>query len=263
METLIAGALIGIVLGLTGAGGGVLAVPLLLVLGVPFTAASPVALAAVAIAASLGAVLALKERHVRYRAAGLMALAGIATTPLGIWLAYRLPLRALLLAFACVLAWVGVATWRRTRRGGTTAGLVDGLPCRINPATGRLSWTPRGAMVLSLLGAAAGTASGLLGVGGGFVIVPGLQRVSDVPVVSTMGTSLAVVALVSLWGVLTSAALGNLDTSLATRFAAGAVVGMLMGRHLARRLPSALLQRGFAILAGLVGAGLALKAVGS
>lgn len=105
------------------------------------------------------------------------------------------------------------------------------------------------------------TCSGLLGVGGGFVIVPGLQRLSNVPIASVVGTSLAVVALVSLWGVATTALEGHLDTALALPFATGALAGMIAGRVGARRVPSTWLQQGFALLVAFVAAGMTLKAL--
>src|SRR5690606_5295593 len=86
------GAIGGLILRLTGAGGGILAVPLLVFgLGLSVGAAAPVGLVAIAIAAGLGALLGLREGIVRYRAAMLVAAIGIAFAPLGLGLAHRLP----------------------------------------------------------------------------------------------------------------------------------------------------------------------------
>ena len=91
------GTLVGLVLGLTGAGGGVLAVPaLMLGLGMSLTDATPVSLVAVGAAASLGAAVGLRNRQVRYRAALLMSGLGILTAPIGVWLAHHLPQTCLL-----------------------------------------------------------------------------------------------------------------------------------------------------------------------
>src|SRR5690625_6265957 len=88
----ILGALVGLVLGLTGAGGGILAVPAL-VLGMhwPMTQAAPIALIAVGLADIKGALDGLQKRQVRYKAVMIMALAGALNDPLGIDVAYRLP----------------------------------------------------------------------------------------------------------------------------------------------------------------------------
>lgn len=248
---LVLGLLIGAALGLTGAGGGVLAVPLLMAgAHVSISVASPVALTAVALAAGLGAALAWRAGRVRYRAAGLMAAAGIVASPFGLWLAQRVPQAPLALAFAGVLGWVAFNMGRRP-----VAPAVDApvrTPCLLDSHTGRLAWTLPCARALAGTGAAAGGLSGLLGVGGGFVVVPGLNRFTDLPMDAMVGTSLAVVAVVSTWGVIASAAMGHLDIALAWRFALGAAVGMLVARRLTPLLPAAALRRGFAWMAGAV-----------
>ena len=83
--TVFLGALVGIVMGLTGAGGGILAVPLL-VFGLHLTIveAGPVAMLAVGISATVGALLGLKANIVRYRATLLIAVSGILMAPLGV-----------------------------------------------------------------------------------------------------------------------------------------------------------------------------------
>ncbi|HJU70210.1 MAG TPA: sulfite exporter TauE/SafE family protein, partial [Paucimonas sp.] len=90
MSALILGIIVGVVLALTGAGGGILAVPLLIFgarLGV--AEAGPIGLLAVGMAATLGALLGLRAGTVRYRAALLVACAGMLFSPAGIWLAQR------------------------------------------------------------------------------------------------------------------------------------------------------------------------------
>ncbi|EGH33648.1 hypothetical protein PSYJA_33945, partial [Pseudomonas syringae pv. japonica str. M301072] len=98
------GTVIGMVLALTGAGGGILAVPLLVFgLGLSIVEAAPVGLLAVGLAAGIGAVLGLRQGIVRYRAAGYIASIGVLMAPLGLWLAHRLPNTPLALVFSVVL----------------------------------------------------------------------------------------------------------------------------------------------------------------
>jgi len=255
------GAAVGLVMALTGAGGGILAVPLL-VLGMhmPLQQAAPTGLIAVGTAAALATVLCLREGVVRYRAAAFMGAFGMAMAPLGVLLAARLPAQPMLLGFAALLLWV---TWRSLRADrDLVVHLPDQVPCRLDPAQGRLRWTKRCARVLGVTGLTSGLLSGLFGVGGGFVIIPALQLVSNLDLRSIQATSLAVIALVSVSGVTAAAAHGALPWGVALPFVAGAVVALLLGRQLARRLNAGLLRRGFGLLTLMVALMMAARAFG-
>ena len=112
------GSLTGLTLALTGAGGAILAVPLL-IFGLHLTVAeaAPIALLAVCLSAAMGAMIALINGKVRYRAAGLMAIIGACAAPAGIWLAQKLPNAPLTILFAIVLAYVAVDMFRQSMRG--------------------------------------------------------------------------------------------------------------------------------------------------
>jgi hypothetical protein len=133
--------------------------------------------------------------------------------------------------------------------------------CVRDAASGRFVWTRPCARALALSGSVAGLLSGLLGVGGGFVMVPALQRYTDLAMQSAVATSLAVIALISAAGVVTSAASGGLAWSIALPFAAGALAGMLGGRSLSGRLSGPHLQMAFAGVSALVAAGMIVKAL--
>ena len=143
METLalamILGALIGLVMALTGAGGGVLSIPLLVFgLHLPVQQAAPVGLVAVGLAAVLGAVLGLRQGIVRYRAAALIGVVGMVMAPLGVALAQRLPNRPLLGAFAVVLTYTA---WRMLKRPTPAHTQADSVLCHASPVDQRLIWT--------------------------------------------------------------------------------------------------------------------------
>jgi uncharacterized membrane protein YfcA len=255
--SLILGALVGVIMGLTGAGGGILAVPLL-VFGLHLTVASaaPLGLLAVGIAAAMGAAVGLRAGVVRYRAALLIALTGIVFNPLGLWLAARMPVRYLTLLFAVVLVVVAAKGLREVRLAGRQSRQQAACPCHLDETTGRLDWNARCATRLSLMGAAAGMLSGLLGVGGGFVIVPALQHFSDLAMRSIVATSLAVIALISLSGVAATIHSGQFDLALGLPFATGASAGMLLGGRLASRWPPASLKLAFSLICLAVACGL-------
>jgi uncharacterized membrane protein YfcA len=247
--------LAGVVLGLTGAGGGVLALPLLVFgLGLSISAAAPVALLAVGLAAALGTALGLRQGIVRYRAAGLIAACGIAMAPLGLWLSHHLPALPLALCFAAVQAVVSLRLWQGARGSGPPPTIARApCPCVLDPSTHRLQWTLPCARALAITGALAGVLSGLLGVGGGFVIVPALRRFTDLSMNSVVATSLAVIAAVALATGSATVASGLVATALALPFASGTALGLLMGRWLAPRVGGPSLQRLFSLV-GLVAA---------
>lgn len=260
METLALGTVIGLVMGLTGAGGGILAVPAL-VLGLHWSVmqAGPVALIAMAIAAAVGAIDGLRRGLVRYRAAAFMAVLGLLMAPVGLMTAAHVPEKALLLAFAATMTVVAIKMLVDARRPHESPHAI----CHLDPATGRLRWNVGTAAVLGAIGATAGFLSGLLGVGGGFVIVPALRRFTDITMQGVVATSLALIALVSTGTVVMAAAHGRpLPLAVAAPFAAGAALGMVAGRRLARKLSASLLQRIFAVVTGIVGMVLAARALG-
>lgn len=258
------GSLVGLILALTGAGGAIIAVPLLVFgLGLRVAQAAPIGLLAVGLSAGLGALLALREGRVRYKAAALMAATGALISPIGLWVAHRVPDAPLTLVFAGVLAMVALRMFRQ-KSGATHGGpelAPSNLPCHLNAERGKLDWTAPCARALALSGALSGFLSGLLGVGGGFVIVPALRRASDIPMQGIVATSLAVIALVSAAGVVASAAAGHMLWLNALPFAAGALAGMVGGRGVAHRVSGARLQQSFAAFAGCVAIGMAAKAV--
>lgn len=254
------GAAIGLVMALTGAGGGVLAIPLLVFgLHLPVQQAAPVGLLAVGLAAALGAAIGLYQHIVRYRAAALIGSIGMLMAPVGVILAQRLPNRPLLGAFALVLIYTA---WRMLKRPAVPVALAAEVLCRVNKVHQRLTWTLPCARALAATGLISGLLSGLLGVGGGFVIVPALSRYTDLDIRSIQVTSLAVIAMVSLSGVSAAALHQPLPWVIALPFASGAVLALLAGQHLVKRLDAKSLQRAFGWLCLLVAVLMMARAIG-
>lgn len=238
------GAVIGLVLAFTGAGGGILSVPLLVFgLHMSVQQAAPIGLSAVFAAALLGAFLGWRDGIVRYRAAALMGIAGMVTAPLGFYLAQKIPNQPLTVVFSFVLLY---SAWRSLAASAKTASVRAQAPCVVSTVDQRITWTRPCARVLSATGMVSGLLSGLLGVGGGFVIVPSLSRYTDLHIRSVQATSLAVMALVSLSGVASAATHGSLDWGVVLPFAGGAIMALLGGRLVANRLQPKHLQRAFA-----------------
>ena len=256
------GVLVGILMGLTGAGGGILSVPLLVFfLGLPIAEAAPIALCAVALASSIGAILGLRNKILRYKAAGFMAIFGLALSPLGLWIAPQIPNAPLQILFSLILLYVAIRLLSQARNElkGIPKPNRKPPPCLINPAIGKLQWTMPCARALTLSGSLAGFLSGLLGVGGGFIIVPALKRYTDLPVKSIVATSLGVLAIVTGGGAIFSAASGNLNLIVAAPFSLAALVGLLFGQLLGKKMSGPSVQLIFAIFTLLIAISLLIK----
>jgi hypothetical protein len=258
------GALVGVILGLTGAGGAIIAVPLLVFgLQLLVAEAAPVALLAVSVSAAIGTLLALKQGRVRYRAAGFIAFTGALASPVGIYVAGQIPDATLSLLFAAVLGYVAIRMFRQSgnQSAQVAAALLPATPCQLDDFSGRLIWDAHCARLLALSGIAAGFLSGLLGVGGGFIIVPALQKATLLHMRTIVPTSLAVVALVSAAGAFSAVLAGSMNWTIALPFAAGAVTAMLFAGRFTDRFTGPGLKKGFAILAVIVATGMGVKAI--
>jgi len=259
------GLIIGAMLGLTGAGGGIFAVPALVFgLDMDIRAAAPVALLAVGMAAGLGALQGLRQGMVRYKAAIVLAAAGAITAPLGVRLAHELPSRWLNLIFVAVMLVVAYRMFMSSRGAQADDELPTDRPgaCRISKETGRFIWGPRTMMTLGGIGAVSGLFTGMLGVGGGFIIVPALAYFSELRMHSIVATSLLVIALLSAATVLMASDQGMSLTAPAWAFSIAALVGMAGARLLAPKIPPTLLQRFFSIACVVVAGMMLMRNVG-
>ena len=257
------GALIGAILGLTGAGGGILAVPALSV-GMHWTMqqAAPVALIAVAMGAAVGAIEGLRNGLVRYKAAALIAVSGIPLVYLGQMIAHEMSQPALQAGFSGVMLLVAFRLYRQVRMKSASESGLTFTRARINPDSGKFIWTLPTAAVLASIGGATGFMTGLLGVGGGFVIVPMLRKFTEVSMQGIVATSLMVIALVGASGV-GSAVIRNtaIPWGPASIFSATTVVGMLIGRRLIKKISPSHVQLVFAAVLTLVALGLLVSAI--
>ena len=243
LTLLILGLCVGIILGLTGAGGGILAIPALM-FSQHWTVAqaAPIGLLAVTSAAIVGAVEGFLRKLVRYRAALWIALMGIPITPLGLHVAQLLPAHWLMTAFAITMLVVAA------RLLIPTANNEIYHPCNINPDTGRLIWTPSTVVILGGIGMLTGFLTGLLGVGGGFVLVPALRKATDISMHGIVATSLMVIALVGGSGIIASRMQGHVfPLDIALPFIIACIIGMFSGRQLINLFQAQTVQRVFAL----------------
>jgi len=226
---------VGIALGLLGGGGSILAVPVLVdLLDIPAKTAVVMALPVVGIAAAAGAVIRWRRGQLRLTTVALFAVCAMAASYVAARLGAGIADRPRLLLFSAVMLLAAVAMWRRGARA-TPAGAGIAAP---RPA---IQVIPAALLV--------GTLTGILGVGGGFLIVPALAGVLALPMPEATATSLAVIALNTA-----SAGAGyidrgvTVDLGLTALVTAAALVGMAIGLRVAPRYQPAALARAFAVL---------------
>ena len=224
---------IGLSLGLLGSGGSILTVPVLhYLVGQPEKLAIGGSLLVVGLIASAACVPYALSRQVDWRKVLWFGLPGMAGAWLGATVARWVPGPLQLALFAGVML---VASWRMLRGGPLHATTHE----------------PRLAAVIAG-GTGVGLLSGLVGVGGGFLIVPALVLLAGVGMSSAVGTSLAVIALNAFTGflkyqqVLARQQL-DLDWPVLLVVAAVGIVGSFAGHRLGRRLPQAVLRRVFGV----------------
>lgn len=242
---------IGVSLGLLGGGGSTLAVPVLVYAGgIPPAEAIGMSLAIVAATSLLAALLHARTGGVDWRAAALFAPAGVVGALAGSQLTHLVPPDLLLALFGLMLLVIGALMLLRTSARAARRAAADPAP------------PPSGLPAVLAAGAGVGVLTGFLGVGGGFVIVPALLLLCRLDMKRAVGTSLIVISVNSLAGLVGHLGHGRIDLERTALFAAFAAVGAVGGHALAARSRAERLQRGFAGLVLLVGGAVAARALG-
>jgi hypothetical protein len=216
------GVLVGFTLGLVGGGGSILAVPLMVYLvGIknPHIAIGTSAFAVAANAAA-GLLNHAKTGNVKWRCGGLYAVAGIAGALLGSSAGKAFNGQKLLFLFALVMILVGVLMLHGRGNVG-----IPGATCNRANAPKVLGF-----------GVGTGLFSGFFGIGGGFLIVPGLVGATGMPILNAVGTSLVAVTAFGLTTALNYGLSGLVDWNLALVFIIGGIVGSTFGTRIATRL---------------------------
>ncbi|WP_375194362.1 sulfite exporter TauE/SafE family protein [Sphingobium sp.] len=248
---LASGAVIGLVLGLVGGGGSILAVPLLVyVVGVS-SAHAAIGTAAVAVAANAAASLIGHARAgtVKWPCALVFAAAGVAGAAIGAEIGKAVDGKRLLMLFGLLMIGVGLSMLRKRRT-------VEAPDVRLSRATAS-TLLPR----LVPIGLGVGLAAGFFGIGGGFLIVPGLMMATAMPLKNAVGTSLVVVTALGLTTAASYALSGYVDWLLVALMIAGGVAGSGVGIALGRRLAASkgMLERIFALIVIAVGIYVAVR----
>jgi uncharacterized membrane protein YfcA len=226
---------IGLSLGLLGGGGSILTVPALVyVIGYSPGAAVTASLAIVGMNSLSGAIMHRRQGTLDWRVALVFGGAGMASAFFAARLSQHLHPNLLLVAFAVLMLAIGGLMLLHT----VTA--VKAVKAGEAPK-------PRGLGTTLASGAGVGLITGILGVGGGFLIVPALVMLVRLPMRMAVGTSLLVIAMNSVSGFLGHLGGTVLDLQLIALFAIAGIVGTSVGAKLTKHVQPARLRQAFAI----------------
>ena len=237
--------LVGFVLGLLGGGGSVLTVPILIyALHIPVKTAIATSLCVVGLVAFIGFLSHLRQGTVVTRVALAFGPPAVLAAFIGAKIAKHIPPTAQLVLFAAVGLAGSVLMLRGTFKRSTSA----------SPDQYEFSADRRTLTLLALQGLGVGLLTGLIGVGGGFLIVPALVLVAKLPMRLAIGTSLLVITMNALSGFAGNIGTVPIDWRLIAWFTGVAAAGSVIGSALSKRVPQRQLKQVFGVL--LVGVSL-------
>lgn len=248
------GVVIGVSLGALGGGGSILTVPaLVFVLGEAPAAATTGSLVIVGVTSLIGALGHARSRHVRWSAGAVFGIVGVAGSFAGTAVNHGLDPNVLLLLFAVLMVVAAFAMIRRSaapapETGDDERNGVAGSGSGVFGSAARAATHRRtGAGVkLVVAGSIVGFLTGLLGVGGGFIVVPALVMALGFDMPVAVGTSLLVIAINAAAALAARVGSESFDWAVIVPFTLAAVVGSLGGKIVADRLPERVLTRAFA-----------------
>jgi len=276
--TLAVGVASGMLSAVAGVGGAVISTPGIRALGASAFVAVGTTLPSILPGAVSGALRYRREALIDWRVVAWAAPAGMAATVGGSLLSHAVPGQGhlLMLATAALLALTSVRMARGRRDGGKDGSRAPGEPAPggsrapgeseggepeggaedLEPGAGPVGRGGRAARrswpVAAAVGGGAGMLSGLLGVGGGIVLVPGFTELLGLPLKSAIATSLVCVGVLAVPGTVTHALLGDIDWRLAVLLGLGVVPGARLGAATTVRVAERHLRLGLGVLLGLI-----------
>ena len=254
----IAGVAIGILSGLLGIGGGTVMVPIFrLAFGM-----SPVVSTATSLFAIIPTSISGAASHIRHKTCivslGVAAgLGGALTSPLGVWLAQISPAWMIMVAAALIIGWSAVKmlgkafkmrSQNRTQQHAASNDDAIDDPTKVSAQAGAAvdpvprKLTRKQLLIGAGIGLGAGVASGYVGVGGGFIMVPLMLSLIGIEMRQASGTSLIAVMILAIPGVVEQALLGNINYAAGIAIAVGSIPGAVIGARLVRVVPELALR---------------------
>ena len=256
----LAGVFVGVMSGLLGVGGGTIMVPIFrLAFGMSPLASTATSLFAI-IPTSISGVVAHARAKTCVPKLGLaLGVGGAVMSPMGVWLASVSPgwlvicVAAIVIGFSAFKMFKKAVKCAPAPRAGRAGGNAQGASAKAVPDRPVLSRKQylQGACV----GLIAGLASGYVGVGGGFIMVPLMLAVLDIPMSLASGTSLIAIMILAIPGVIEQGLLGNIEYLAGIAIVVGSIPGALVGARLVRVVPERQLRfifGGFLLVAAVM-----------
>ena len=256
----LAGVFVGVMSGLLGVGGGTIMVPIFrLAFGMSPLASTATSLFAI-IPTSISGVVAHARAKTCVPKLGLaLGVGGAVMSPMGVWLASVSPgwlvicVAAIVIGFSAFKMFKKAVKCAPTPRAGRAGGNVQAASAKAVPDQPVLSRTQylQGACI----GLIAGLASGYVGVGGGFIMVPLMLAVLGIPMSLASGTSLIAIMILAIPGVIEQGLLGNIEYLAGIAIVVGSIPGALVGARLVRMVPERQLRfifGGFLLVAAVM-----------
>lgn len=262
LVSLVVGLAVGVLAGLLGIGGGMLLVPAFkLGYAMDSLMCTATSLFTIIPTSVSGAISHIRNKTCLPKLGVAAGLGGACLSPLGVWLATLSPDWAVMGAAALIIAYSSVTMFRKALRApkvprGAGAGAADAAAkeaaaedraaaiARAHAEAPTIGWREAG--IGAAIGLFAGLASGYVGVGGGFIMVPLMMSILHVPMKLTSGTSLIAVMILAVPGTVTQALLGNINWIAGIAVACGSIPGATLGAKLIPKVPERQLRFLFA-----------------
>lgn len=271
LVSLVVGLAVGVLAGLLGIGGGMLLVPAFkLGYAMDSLMCTATSLFTIIPTSVSGAISHIRNKTCLPKLGVAAGLGGACLSPLGVWLATLSPDWAVMGAAALIIAYSSVTMFRKALRApkvprGAGAGAADAAAkeaaaedraaaiARAHAEAPTIGWREAG--IGAAIGLFAGLASGYVGVGGGFIMVPLMMSILHVPMKLTSGTSLIAVMILAVPGAVTQALLGNINWIAGIAVACGSIPGATLGAKLIPKVPERQLRflfAGFLVVAAVL-----------
>lgn len=237
--------------GLLGVGGGTMMVPVFKIgYALSAIASTATSLFTIILTSASGVVTHIRNKTCFPRIGLAAGLGGACTSPLGVWLASISPEWAITLAVVIILAYSAITMLSKAIKMGKPVTIKQEPDETAAPTLGL-----RECAIALVIGLVAGVASGYVGVGGGFLMVPLMMQLLHLPMKMTSGTSLIAVFILAIPGTVTQALMGNVQWLAGISIAIGSIPGAYLGSRLIPRVPERALRflfAGMLILAAIL-----------